>query len=120
MIGRSLEQRLDAIERQKRQLRTVLLILTVAAAATVSMAQVAPFPPELRARRVVLVDDNGAARIELRAGPAPSIILRDGEDVLVELGGEGQRGVVRYLDAQGHTRELTSPMGPRPLSRIEQ
>ena len=110
--------RLERLERQNRRLRHALLAMGLVVAALVSMAQVNPFPPEIRAQRLVLVDQNGQPRIDLRAdGVAPSVTLRDEDGVLVELTAEGDRGIVRYVDELGLVRELTAPPGPRPLTR---
>lgn len=118
MNEQTLADRVTALERQNRRLRGGVVALALAAGATVSMAQVPLSPPEVRAQRVVLVDQQGDVRIELRADlGTPSVMLRDGTGLLVELTGAGRRAAVRYRDEDGAIRDLAAPLGPRPATR---
>ena len=118
MDEQRLLHRLETLERQNRRQRHGLLALALAAGAVLWMAQAPVFPPELRAHRMVLIDEQGDVRLELRATEgAPSITVRDGDGVLVQLTGDRGRGAVRYRNAKGAVRDLAAPPGPRPVTR---
>ncbi|HXE81409.1 MAG TPA: hypothetical protein VNK41_11695 [Vicinamibacterales bacterium] len=118
MTEQTLAGRVDRLERQNRTLRRTVAAAALVAGAFVWMAQVPIAPPEVRARRITIVNDNDQAVIELLAdGNVPTIAVRDGDDVLVELAGRLGRGVIRYRDQDGVMRDLTAPPGPRPAAR---
>ena len=118
MTGQTLDARLTRLERQNRRLRHGLVAVGLAVGAVLWMAQASILPSEVRAQRILLVDDRGEIRIELRADHGvPSVALRDADGVLVELTGWEGRGVIRYRDADESMRDLAAPMRLRPATR---
>jgi len=118
MTEQTLDARLTRLERQNRWLRHGLAAVGLAAGAVLWMAHAPILPSEVRAQRILLVDDRGEIRIELRADDGiPSVALRDADGVLVELTGRGGRGVVRYRDADESMRDLAAPMHLLPATR---
>jgi hypothetical protein len=115
----ALAGRVEALERQNRQLRRCLAVVGLAGLAAVGMAQVVPVPDEVRTRRLVLLDSAGEMRAELTTDrEMPALTLRDAEGhLLIELTGDGSRAAIVYRDHRGDLEDLAAPPGVRPLTK---
>jgi hypothetical protein len=107
----AISRRLDALERQNRQLKYGLVALVLLAAGVTAIAAEIPSPRApltLTAERFTLVDGTGGARAELqtaqnaRGNPVLTFLDKDGH-VVVRIG-IGDRGPV--LEALGRDGKL--------------
>ena len=113
-IPRSIERRLQALERQNRRLRSAVLALGIAALSAALLGQAAPRPRSLQADSITLVDAAGRPRLALGVmDDEPFILFKDGKErvrMVMSIDAEGSE--LTYYDTNGKRRVALAETGP--------